>query len=464
MSTTHTDLPPPRIVRVADAVVIGLVLVAGLTLMHPISADVFGITIRVQHSWRPVALAAIVALGRHWLVPDPSLVSRARSAWLPTREWWPALTSALPSALMTRALVLFIGYFAVITIGLAPDAPPDMGQLAGPQLPMRWDAGWYLGIVRHGYDWNGNIHYQQSLNFFPAFPLLVRFVSWILRMRSYPPEIFDVWTATAFSIAAFAAACVYLHRIAAARFGNEVASGAVLLLATYPFALFYSAAYAESLFLLCAVGAWYHLEREQVVPALAWGIVAGLSRPNGGLLTAALGVMVLRRTRQDWKLYGAAAGPILGTLLFSAWAYRLTGHPFVWAELQRSAFQRTYQGLDQTIWLPLTRIADIGPINFVRTSPWELVNLLPTLLGLAALWPVCSRIGLAAGVFVAINLLVPLVNGGLTSMGRYSSVLFPMFIWLALVVRGQFLPVLAAAFALCQGVLAALFFTWRPVF
>ena len=44
-------------------------------------------------------------------------------------------------------------------------------------------------------------------------------------------------------------------------------------LATYPFALYYSAAYTDSLFLLTIVAACYHVERDELWTAGLWGLV-----------------------------------------------------------------------------------------------------------------------------------------------------------------------------------------------
>ncbi len=62
----------------------------------------------------------------------------------------------------------------------------------------------------------------------------------------------------------------------------------------YPFALFYSAAYTESLFLLTVVAACYHFERDELWQAGLWGLIAGLTRPNGCLLSVVLALMAIR--------------------------------------------------------------------------------------------------------------------------------------------------------------------------
>ena len=62
---------------------------------------------------------------------------------------------------------------------------------------------------------------------------------------------------------------------------------------------------------------------------------------------------------------------------------------------------------------------------------------------------------------VGANLIVPLAFGGVVGIGRFTSVMFPVFIWLATATKSR---TLLAVFAVLQGLLAALFFTDRPIF
>ena len=84
--------------------------------------------------------------------------------------------------------------------------------------------------------------------------------------------------------------------------------------------------------------------------------------------------------------------------------------------------------------------------------------------GFATAWPVARRLGLAYSVFILINILPPLAMGGLLSAGRFSSVLFPSFLWFAGVVPPQQRSGWIATFAAVQALNAALFYTWRPLF
>src|SRR3989454_8052787 len=103
---------------------------------------------------------------------------------------------------------------------------------------------------------------------------------------------------TIVSLAAFAGAVSVLYRLAAHELGEEKAWPVILLMSTYPYAVFYSVAYTESLFLFLTVSAFYAMRRGYLLPAALAGLGAGLTRPNGFWLALPL----------LW-LAGAAPGP-----------------------------------------------------------------------------------------------------------------------------------------------------------
>jgi hypothetical protein len=50
------------------------------------------------------------------------------------------------------------------------------------------------------------------------------------------------------------------------------------------------------------------------------------------------------------------------------------------------------------------------------------------------------------------------------SIGRMTSVLFPLFIWLAATLPARRRTAVMMVFAMAQGFAAVPFFTWRPLF
>ena len=84
-------------------------------------------------------------------------------------------------------------------------------------------------------------------------------------------------------------------------------------------------------------------------------------------------------------------------------------------------------------------------------------------LAAAAIVPVAWRVGVAYGLWIAVNIFPPVAAHLFISLGRFTAVLFPLFFWLALVVPRARLTRVAAAFAACQAILAIAFYLWRPV-
>src|SRR5262249_57583026 len=78
-----------------------------------------------------------------------------------------------------------------------------------------------------------------------------------------------LWAGTVVSLVAFFWALFYVSALAGELVGADRAAAAALLLAAYPFAVYFTPPYAASLFLLGAAGASYHfLRREWAAAAI----------------------------------------------------------------------------------------------------------------------------------------------------------------------------------------------------
>jgi hypothetical protein len=386
----------------------------------------------------------------------------------------PAVAAALRVCLFTRVPVLVVGLIGFALLGCPPDTPcrPDN---ALSTLPARWDSGWYLSIASEGYRWHGRTDIQQNVVFFPAFPLAVRAVATLLGGR-------DVLAGVLVSIAAFFWASVYLYRLAREDEDHDSAVMCVVFLATYPFAVFFSAIYTESLYLLCATATFYHFRRNQWVRAAGWGLVLGLTRPNGFLVTAPLLLICtgpalatthsnvgrwlsprdsepVGRTRISRRMLIAAAMPIAGLLCYSAFMYWLTGDPIAWIRAQRAWGRGGGPALDGASpgWSLIRVIHDVAP-----STPMELLDLAAGIFMMALVVPVTRRYGLPYGLFMVLLLALPLVSGSSQSLGRYTSIMFPAFLWLGEKVPREHRMGLVLCFAMLQGFGAILFFSWRP--
>jgi len=167
--------------------------------------------------------------------------------------------------------------------------------------------------------------------------------------------------------------------------------------------------------------------------------------------------------KEDWRSLVAAAAPGVGLVIYSLFIWTLTGSPFAFAA-SHEAWGRTYEGLGSLVSHQYSILANAGLSGYVGTPGYDALNAMGALFGVATIWPVARRLGPAYGLFIAINTLPALADGGLLSAGRFSSVLFPAFIWLATAIPPRHRAGWIAAFAALQAFGAALFYTWRPLF
>jgi len=467
----------PKWATALDAIAVVMALIAiSVAISGGFRIWVFELRLSVTDWTRPALWSAIAIAIRHAIIRQQPLHTRVLAS---TMQWWrsPDTRVVLPIHLASRFGVLLAGFLAVQLIGFPPEAAGRWRIYDNEffNLPARWDTGWYLTIANEGYHYvrNAPADYQQNIAFFPAFPMSMRYLSVLLGRQV-------LWAGVLISIVSFYFALNYFLRLSRELLKDEdQAVTAVTLLALYPFAVYFSAAYTEALFLLTVTAAVYHFHKNELMRAAVWGFICGLTRPNGAFLSVVLAVMAIAplwssssgrlplRPSEGWSPLArrilAASAPGFGMLAFSAFIYRLTGNPFAWTA-QNVAWGRTYRSLDSLVSDRVDFIANNGLYTYASTQTTDMFYLLAVLLALAAVWPVYRRFGLAFAAFILITILPPMAAGGLLSMGRVTSILFPVFLWLGAAVPARHRHAWIGVFALLQGFVAVMFFTWRPMF
>ena len=433
-------------------------------------------TIAINSVWRVALILCVLAVARHWTMPRSSLAARVRQGVTGAKAWFGSSTAraVVPVWAATHVSVLVVGFLALAEIG-PPAAAARAATVGGPLLNLvyRWDTGWYLAIAAGGYVWHPDApQRQQSIAFFPAYPVLMRIGGAVLGARPADPlpapingqRLMARTLAAGWLIAlgsSIAALCA-LYKWSVRTVGRAPARRAVILLATFPFAVYYSTAYTEPLYLLGALGAFNAVLDGRVLGAGLWGGLVGLLRPNGFLLTVPLLMLAARQPRHRSGLAGAALMPCAGMLGFSAYIWSLTGRPFAWAEAH-AAWGRIPATWDTAVTQRLNAVSAEGLVGYAGSRPLEVLNGAAVLLALVFIPVVWRRLGAAASVFVLINIVPPLFAGGLMSMGRLTSTMFPLFVAMGVVISHRHLTAWTTTFLLLQGLAAVLFFTWRPL-
>lgn len=348
----------------------------------------------------------------------------------------------------------------------------------------RWDAAFYLEIANDGYP-DGRVHGSigETWAFFPLYPLLVR----ILGLGLGPHVLIVV--AYAVSLAALLGALYLLHRLVTLEIGERYASATVVLLATFPASLFLGAPFTESLFLLLSVGAFYAARTGH----WAWaGVLAGAAsgtRSSGVVLALPLVFLYLYGPRSDaaaatggpaWRprfpvrgdLAWLALAPV-GLLAFIAYQGS-HGDALRWAHVQ-AVWSREWDGVFGAVvpaaelaWSAFGDLLDgTLPMALGYGQPVQNLILFPFLVFAAACAAgVLHRLPLAYGLHALASLALPLSNPStaepLMSFPRFVAVMFPLFMWLALVCapRRLTLPV-ALVFAVLLGAVTSQFAQWE---
>jgi hypothetical protein len=334
----------------------------------------------------------------------------------------------------------------------------------------RWDSVWYLGIADQGYGGGADTA------FFPLYPLLVRAL-----VLPHPSEAALLVSAYVVSLACFAGALWLLHRLVELELGRPVARATVWLVALFPAAVFFGAPYSESLFLLVSVGAFYAARTGRWAWAGALAAAATATRSAGLVLLVPLFILWLdSRPREVRSLAWLALAP-LGLAAYALHLELAHDDPFAFIDAQEIWF-RDFAGpfvgaWDGAVaaWDGIRQLVSGGrdPVYFEPAGgdPFSVaaINLLLfTFLVFAAVAVVGAfrRLPLAYGAYalaaLALPLSYPVDPQPLMSLPRFLAVLFPLFIWLAVVTekRGWTMQV-ASAFAVGLGLFTAQFATWE---
>ncbi|MFI1210397.1 hypothetical protein ACH4UV_22640 [Streptomyces sp. NPDC020802] len=232
----------------------------------------------------------------------------------------PPLAATMGTALGLFMAARLLGVTAVAMTAWATGGHPVL------LLGRSWDSIWYLRIAGDGYGRTFHYHptvVHSDLAFFPLYPGLLRSVTELTPLSGPGAGLLVSWTA------AGVAACG-IYAIGARLHDRAVATALVLLWGLMPHSVVLSMAYTEPV--LTAFAAWslYAVLTGRWVWAGALAAAAGLARPNGfavaaAVLVAAAYELFRRRGKVTHRLWTGAALAPLGWTAYVLWVGRRQG-------------------------------------------------------------------------------------------------------------------------------------------
>lgn len=390
----------------------------------------------------------------------------------------PKRRSALPELLGVLAAVLAIKGYTLVVLYVAAEQveiPRDyrpflflseretrserLAEVEGSFLERLapYDGQYYLDIAARGYrrwdrkDPNAGSGPRGNYAFFPLYPALIRLAN---QVGEEAAMAFLVAANVLLSSAAAVGVYLLARRLALPAWPS------VLLLATFPTAVFQSVLYTESLFLFLSVGvALSALSTER---ACSWsgvglGYLAGLTRPQGVLVSALWLPRILRpgggeaeRGRRLLPI-AAAAAPLVGIATFCVILAVSVDAPLGFLGIQK------YWAREFSLSRLLAEVAAPGSY---KGPPFDLLALLFGVGLVPLLW---RHLPPALALFGTLSVLLPLSTGTALSFGRFISLSFPHFLALAaLLDRWRVaLLVLLAGFIVLQSLVAKGVMGWH---
>ncbi|WP_327176743.1 glycosyltransferase family 39 protein [Streptomyces sp. NBC_01335] len=238
------------------------------------------------------------------------------------------------SALLAVALFLCVRALGLAALAVRADS---MGKSPRVLLSERWDSLWYTRVAEHGYAFTLNAPDGRSLSstaFFPLLPWLERSVRAVTGLSL--PAAGLLVTALASALAAWAVFLVVRHA-----YGDRAGVVCVVLWAAVPVGIVQSMAYSEALFTALAAWGLLCVLRERWVLAGILASLAGLTRPVGLAVTAALFLAVRLHIRSGTGTTRTRTRAVLGCLIapvgaaaYILWVGARRGHVLGYLDVQ----------------------------------------------------------------------------------------------------------------------------------
>lgn len=326
----------------------------------------------------------------------------------------------------------------------------------------RWDALWFLQIATQGYSAADN-----SAAFFPLYPLLIRWVSFLLGGHPFAAALL-------ISNVSYLGAMLVVHELTRNEFGPNFARRTVLYMSIFPTAYFFFAPYTESLFLFLAAGSLLAARRNRWEIAGTCAALAAATRSIGVILAVPLAIQALEAYRAEREQRSVKQ---LATALFWS-AFTVVGTMSYLYYWQRASGDWLTPLNDQHGWLrefswpweTLKAGTDVA-FDFIGSysGGYHQLDWVFAVFALVALIWVAARVPLMFGVYGAISFLIPLffVFGGrpFMSLPRFLLPIFPLY-WALTRFADRFgaHEAVIAVSAAGLGAMTLLFVNWYWVF
>ncbi|MGV9879510.1 hypothetical protein [Streptomyces sp. NPDC003006] len=338
---------------------------------------------------------------------------------------------------LRHASPALLAYAAVRVLGLLVFVPWAHGERRGVRhlLMESWDCDWYLRIASQGYAHTlGTAYDANNLAFFPLYPLLVRAGDALV------PALPRGAVGLGVSLLCSFLAAWGIFAVGDRLYGRRAGTVLAVLWGSLPVALVQWMGYTESLFTALTAWSLYAVLSGRWLWAGSLAALAGLTRPTGVALAAAVSVtalLALRRGFAPRPLLGALLAP-LGWLAYVAWVGLRLGRWDGYFAVQKLWHNKWDGGVET--------VRRMQGLFVVERPPLFLVMVTAVLLGSLILYALSAadRQPLPLLLFTGLLLLIVLGSSGVYfPRARFLLPGFPLLLPLAAPLARARTPVMA---------------------
>ena len=230
-------------------------------------------------------------------------------------------------------------------------------------------------------------------------------------------------------MAALAAACAFFYKLLQEFHPDVDPELPILLLLVFPTAFFLNIVYTEALFLFLTMATFYYAFKKNFYLAGAFALLGALTHSNGVFLALPILWETVRlygwKSTLSPKIIPATFAP-LASFAFIFYDYLKFHSLFLFFNIE-SAWGRSFS----INWAHFSLFSHPSIVNMG-------IDIFFTLFILTMICLVYKKLSALYAVFMSLTVLAALTSGTLMSIGRYSLVLFPIFILLAKVKNKTF--------------------------
>ncbi len=289
-----------------------------------------------------------------------------------------------------------------------------------------WDGGAYTIIAEKGYFSNS------AYAFFPFYPVVIKLFSFLLYSNYLLSALIISWISFYLSL-------FFLYKLTLIDFCEDIAEKTVNYLLVFPFSFFFLATYTESLFLLLTISSFYFLRNSKLLRSSFLGALSSATRITGIAILPAFMYEFFFENRKDFrtfftsKIISILVLP-LGLLSYIYFLFLTKGDPLYFL-----TSVKTYHSRTQITYPFKVLLSYIKNFIFSRGNPFTssdsviiALEFLVSVIFFILIIFVWFKIRRSYAIYAFLAWSLPLITGRTGSMLRYVIILFPCFIFLAL--------------------------------